>query len=59
MGNRLYIGNLNWDTSEDTLRAALSEGGRTLKDLHMVMDPEFIRMKSNIFHQLHDGPQEH
>ncbi|MDE1167219.1 MAG: ABC transporter ATP-binding protein [Pseudomonas sp.] len=29
------------------------------RNLDMVMDPEFIRMKRNIFHLLHDGPQEH
>jgi len=49
MGNRLYIGNLNWDTSEDTLRAALSEGGRTLKDLHMVMDRDTGRPRGFAF----------
>ena len=38
MGSRLYIGNLSWDTTEDALRAALTEGGRTVKDLHMVTD---------------------
>ena len=29
------------------------------RNLDMVMDPEFISMKRNIFHLLHDGPQEH
>ena len=29
------------------------------RNLDMVMDPEFIKMKRNIFHLLHDGPQEH
>ena len=28
MGSRLYIGNLSFDTNEDTLRAALTEDGR-------------------------------
>ena len=40
MGNRIYIGNLSFDTSEDDLRAALTEGGRTVKDIHMVTDRE-------------------
>ena len=40
MGNRLYIGNLSFDTSEDILRAALTEGGRTVKDIHIVTDRE-------------------
>ncbi|WPP01678.1 ABC transporter ATP-binding protein [Pseudomonas sp. HR96] len=29
------------------------------RHLDMVMDPEFIRMKRDIFHQLHDGPEAH
>ncbi|MDB5980422.1 MAG: transporter-like protein [Pseudomonas sp.] len=29
------------------------------RNLDMVMDPEFIRMKRSIFHLLHDGPEEH
>ena len=38
MGTRLYIGNMSWDTTEDSLMAALSEGGRTVKDVHIVTD---------------------
>ncbi len=38
MGSRLYIGNLGFDTTEDTLNAALSEGGRTVKEIHIVTD---------------------
>ncbi len=40
MGNRLYIGNLSWDTTQDTLQAVLTENGRTVKDLHFAMDRE-------------------
>ncbi len=40
MGNRLYVGNLSFDTSEDDLRTALTEGGRTVKDIHIVTDRE-------------------
>ena len=40
MGNRIYIGNLSFDTSEDDLRTALTEGGRTVKDIHIVTDRE-------------------
>jgi NitT/TauT family transport system ATP-binding protein len=29
------------------------------RNLDMVMDPAFISMKRNIFHLLHDGPEEH
>jgi len=38
MGTRLFIGNLSWDTTEDSLMAALSEGGRTVKEVHIVTD---------------------
>ena len=40
MGNRLYIGNLSWDTTQDKLQAVLTENGRTVKDLHFPMDRE-------------------
>ena len=49
MGNRLYIGNMSWDTTEDALRAVLSEGGRTLKDLHIVMDRDTGRPRGFAF----------
>ncbi len=38
MGSRLYIGNLTFETTEETLNAALSEGGRAVKDIHIVTD---------------------
>lgn len=38
MGTRLFVGNLSWDTTEESLRDAFSEGGRTVKDVHMVSD---------------------
>lgn len=49
MGARLYIGNLSWDTTEEALHAALSESGRTVKDLHMVMDRETGRPRGFAF----------
>ena len=52
MGKRLYIGNLSWDTTEDTLRAALSEDGRTVTDLHMVEDRETGRPRGFAFAEL-------
>jgi RNA recognition motif-containing protein len=52
MGSRLYIGNLNWDTTEDTLLAALSEGGRTVKELHMVADRETGRPRGFAFAEM-------
>ena len=52
MGARLYIGNLNWETSEEALQAALSEGGRTVKDIHMVMDRETGRPRGFAFAEM-------
>ena len=49
MGTRLYVGNLNWDTTEDTLQAALSEGGRGVKEIHMVTDRETGRPRGFAF----------
>ena len=40
MGSRLYIGNLSWDTTEDTLTAALTEDGRSVKEVNIVNDRE-------------------
>jgi cold-inducible RNA-binding protein len=49
MGTRLYIGNMSWDTTEDNLMAALSEGGRTVKDLHIVTDRDTGRPRGFAF----------
>ena len=40
MGNRLYVGNLSWDTNEDALRTAFSADGRNVKEVHIVNDRE-------------------
>ncbi len=49
MGTRLYIGNMSWDTTEDGLMAALTEGGRTVKDIHIVTDRETGRPRGFAF----------
>ena len=49
MGSRLYIGNLSFTTTEDSLNAALSEGGRTVKDIHIVIDRETGRPRGFAF----------
>ncbi len=49
MGSRIYIGNMSWDTTEDTLRAALTNGGRNVKDVHIVMDRETGRPRGFAF----------
>ena len=38
MGNRLYVGNLSYDTTEDSLRLAFGQDGRTVKEVHIVSD---------------------
>ena len=40
MGTRLFVGNLSWDTTEQSLRDAFSEDGRSVKDVHLVADRE-------------------
>ena len=54
MGTRLYIGNMSWDTTEDTLMALLSEGGRTVKDLHIVTDRDTGRPRGFAFAEFAD-----
>jgi RNA recognition motif-containing protein len=39
MGNRLYVGNLSFNTSSDALRAAFAEFG-DIEDLHVATDRE-------------------
>ena len=38
MGKRLYVGNLSYDSTEDSIRAAFSEDGRSVEDVHVMMD---------------------
>ncbi len=52
MGSRLYIGNLASETTEDALRAALSEGGHTVKDIHIVTDRETGRPRGFAFAEM-------
>lgn len=52
MGTRLFVGNLSFNTSEDTLRMALSEGGRVVKDLHMPADRETGRPRGFAFAEM-------
>jgi len=52
MGSRLYIGNLSWDTTEDTLTAALTEDGRGVKEVHIVTDRETGRPRGFAFAEM-------
>ena len=52
MGSRLYIGNLSWDTDEQTLTAALSEGGRSVKEVSIITDRETGRPRGFAFAEM-------
>ena len=52
MGKRLYVGNLSWDTTEDTLRATFSANGRNVTDCHIVSDRETGRPRGFAFVEL-------
>ena len=52
MGRRLYVGNLSYDTTEDNLRAAFSEGGRSVTDLHILIDRDTGRSRGFGFVEL-------
>jgi RNA recognition motif-containing protein len=52
MTKRLYVGNLSWDTSEDTLRSTFEAGGRTVTDCHIVSDRETGRPRGFAFVEL-------
>ena len=49
MGTRLFIGNLPFTTTEDDLHAILSEGGRTVKEIHIPSDRETGRPRGFAF----------
>lgn len=55
MGKRLFVGNLSYDTDTDSLRSAFEEGGRTVTDVHIMVDRDtgrprgfgFVEMSSD------------
>jgi RNA recognition motif-containing protein len=47
--SRLYVGNLSWDTTQDSLRSLFESGGRTVKDVHIVSDRETGRPRGFAF----------
>jgi len=38
MGNRLYVGNLSYSTTEESLRAAFEQEGRHVTDVSIITD---------------------
>lgn len=49
MGSKLYVGNLNFTTSEDALKAAFSANGRTVKEVAIPSDRETGRPRGFAF----------
>jgi RNA recognition motif-containing protein len=49
MGAKLYVGNLNFTTTEETLRAAFSSDGRTVKSVSILTSPETGRSRGFAF----------
>jgi RNA recognition motif-containing protein len=49
MGSKLYVGNLNFTTAEDTLRAAFAKNGRTVKEIAIPSDRETGRPRGFAF----------
>jgi RNA recognition motif-containing protein len=45
MGKRLYVGNLSFNTTEEGLRAAFSEGGRNVTHVSIITDRETGRSR--------------
>ena len=55
MGNRLYVGNLSFDTTDDSLRAAFSEDGRTVSEVTIMTDRDTGRPRGFGFVEMGSG----
>lgn len=49
MGNRLYVGNLSFDTTQDGLIAAFEQDGRKVKDVNVITDRDTGRARGFAF----------
>ena len=49
MGKRLYVGNLSWDTTDDSLRLAFEGTGGSVADVHIVSDRDTGRPRGFAF----------
>jgi len=54
MTSRLFVGNLSWETTADSLRQAFEAGGHSVNDVHIVMDRESGRPRGFGFVELAD-----
>jgi RNA recognition motif-containing protein len=46
---RLYVGNLSWNTTDQSLRSAFEQDGRTVKDVHIMTDRDTGRSRGFAF----------
>lgn len=49
MGAKLYVGNLSYDTTDDSLRAAFEADGRSVADIYVPEDRETGRPRGFAF----------
>jgi RNA recognition motif-containing protein len=57
MGTRLYVGNLNFNTSEDQLRGLVESNGGQVVSVHMVTDRETGRPRGFAFVEVANAQQ--
>ena len=55
MGNRLYVGNLSWDTNEEALRTAFEADGRGVKEVSIMTDRDTGRPRGFAFVEMGSG----
>jgi RNA recognition motif-containing protein len=48
-GRRVYVGNLAWDTTEDSLRSVLARDGRTVRNVEIKTDTTTGRSRGFAF----------
>ncbi len=56
-GTRLYVGNMSFNTTEDSLRAAFEQGGRKVVEVKIVTDRDTGRPRGFAFVEL-SSPEE-
>ena len=49
MGSKIYVGNLSFETTEDTLKAAFGKNGRNVKSVQIMIDRETGRSRGFAF----------
>ena len=52
MGKRLFVGTLSYDPDQPTIRDAFSAGGRTVTDVHVMIDRDTGRPRGFGFVEL-------